>query len=113
MSKVIETKEFIRYEVCIQGVFGRNRKAKSMYVELAEYPKLATYEGTEYPMQATHARLQELVQAALADNKVKPGAKWHVVTFPVTRDIYDDGVELDKISLALNRSALISGIVEK
>lgn len=108
MSKIIETKEFVRFEVCIQGVFGRNRKPKSMYVRLADYPKLITYEGEIVP---DYASIRAMVQDALTTNKVKSGAKWHVIAFPVSRDVYDDGVHIEKVLLALSPMSLMSDTV--
>jgi hypothetical protein len=88
------SKEVIVFDLCLSGIFGRNRKEKFEVFKLAE-------SETDMPAQM----LAELVESKLRDIKLKQG-KWSVTKNKETLEVMD-GVTFRTRTLRFGQSNTI------
>ena len=93
--------EVLDYRLHLDGLFGRNRKAKRDSVHLGDVPA-----GT------TMLDLAAKVNAVLVERKAKPGLKWMVICTPTTveKNVYDGHTVTSRSFIVFSGVKVLQGV---
>lgn len=98
-------KKVVTYRLYVTGVFGRNRSVKTGSFILGEVPVVGSVQAQPFNFEAA-------TSFELKKQKVKPGAKYKVVSQEETLKLRPDGSVVSRSFMAFSGITVLTGTLE-